>query len=121
MGWSFSGQQPIYQQIVDHILMDVVSGRYASGERMPSVRELSVQASVNPNTMQRAMAELESRGLVTTSRNSGRFVTEDKGIIKMARDEKAIEVAKLFMQSMEALGYTKKEALEFLESKELRG
>lgn len=121
MGWEFSSQQPIYQQIVDHILMDIVSGRYECGARMPSVRELSVQAAVNPNTMQRAMAELESRGLVTTSRNSGRFVTEDREVIKMARDEKAIEVARLFLQSMKALGYSQAQALEFLESKDLRG
>ncbi len=121
MAWKFSSQQPIYQQIIDHILMDIVSGRYACGERLQSVRELSVTAAVNPNTMQRAMAELEDMGLVVTQRNSGRFVTEDKGVIKMARDNKAAEVAKIFLMSMEALGYDRKAALAFLEEKENKG
>ena len=121
MGWNFSTQAPIYQQIVDHILMDIVSGRYACGERMQSVREMSLLAAVNPNTMQRAMAELEDMGLVVTQRNSGRFVTEDREVIRMARENKAAEVAKMFLMSMEALGYDKDAALAFLTQKEMKG
>ncbi len=118
MGWKFSSQAPIYQQLVDHILMDIVSGRYESGERMPSVRELSLTAAVNPNTMQRAMAELEDMGLVVTQRNSGRTVTEDKGVIRMARENKAVQVARTFLMSMEALGYDHDAALAFLTQKD---
>ena len=114
MGWTFLPQQPIYKQLVDHILVDIVSGHYAVGERLPSVRDLSVAAAVNPNTMQRAMAELESMGLIVTQRNSGKTVTDNKEAIRMARDDKAIEVAKAFIKSMEALGYSSSEALEFL-------
>lgn len=114
MGWKFSSQAPIYQQIVDHILTGIVSGRYQSGERLQSVRELSVQAAVNPNTMQRAMAELEDMGLVVTQRNSGRFVTENGEAIKMAKEEKAIEVARNFLISMKALGYEREEVLSLL-------
>mgnify|MGYP002732614164 CR=1 FL=1 len=121
MGWTFMPQQPIYKQIVDHILTDIVSGHYACGERLPSVRDLSVTAAVNPNTMQRAMAELENKGLIVTQRNSGKSVTENGEAIKMARDVKAMEVAKQFISSMEALGYSKSEALEFLAAQDAKG
>ncbi|MDO5111156.1 MAG: GntR family transcriptional regulator [Clostridia bacterium] len=121
MGWTFLPQQPIYKQIVDHILTDIVSGHYSSGERLPSVRDLSVTAAVNPNTMQRALAELESMGLIITQRNSGKSVTENEEAIKMARDTKAMEVAKQFIKSMEALGYSKKEAQEFLAAEDVKG
>ena len=121
MGWTFMPQQPIYKQIVDHILTDIVSGHYACGERLPSVRDLSVTAAVNPNTMQRAMAELESMGLVVTQRNSGKSVTDNKEAIMTARDAKAMEVAKQFIRSMEALGYSKDDALAFLAKKDVEG
>lgn len=121
MGWTFMPQQPIYKQIVDHILTDIVSGHYACGERLPSVRDLSVTAAVNPNTMQRAMAELESMGLITTQRNSGKSVTDNKEAIMMAREAKAMEIAKQFISSMEALGFDKTEALAFLAKKDVEG
>lgn len=121
MGWTFMPQQPIYKQIVDHILTDIVSGCYPCGERLPSVRDLSVTAAVNPNTMQRAMAELESMGLVVTQRNSGKSVTDNKEAIMTARDAKAMEVAKQFIRSMEALGYSKDDALAFLAKKDVEG
>ncbi|MDD3920891.1 MAG: GntR family transcriptional regulator [Eubacteriales bacterium] len=114
MAWNFTSQQPIYQQIVDYILMDILSGKYSMGEKLPSVRDLSLVASVNPNTMQRAMSELESLGLAETQRNSGRFVTTQEAIIATARKQKAMEAAKTYLNNMKALGYTREEALELL-------
>lgn len=114
MAWEFTSQQPIYQQIVDYILMDIVSGKYEMGEKMPSVRELSLTASVNPNTMQRAMAELESQGLAVTQRNSGRFVTTDADTIAKAKNKKATDAAQNYLKGMAALGYTAKQALDVL-------
>ena len=114
MAWQFTSQQPIYQQIIDTIERRIITGAYEMGGKLPSVRELALEAAVNPNTMQRALGELEEKGLIATQRNSGKTVTDNKEAIRMARDDKAIEVAKAFIKSMEALGYSSSEALEFL-------
>ena len=77
MQWNFDGNAPIYTQLVDQIKLGIVSGEWIPGQRVPAVRELAVEAGVNPNTMQRALQELERQGLMFSQRTSGRFVTED--------------------------------------------
>lgn len=114
MAWQFTSNRPIYQQIVDEIELRILNGTYEMGMRLPSVRDLAVLAAVNPNTMQRALAELEEMGLVTTQRNTGRTVTTDETAVSRARDIKADLLAETFMMQMQALGLSRKEVLDRL-------
>ena len=114
MAWQFNSNRPIYQQIVDEIELRILNGTYEMGMRLPSVRDLAVLAAVNPNTMQRALAELEEMGLVTAQRNTGRTVTTDDSAVSRARDIKADLIAETFLMQMKALGLSRKEVLERL-------
>ena len=114
MAWQFNSNRPIYVQIVDEIELRILNGTYEMGMRLPSVRDLAVLAAVNPNTMQRALAELEEMGLVTTQRNTGRTVTTDETAVSRARDSKADQLAETFMMQMQALGLSRKEVLDRL-------
>jgi GntR family transcriptional regulator len=114
LAWQFTSNRPIYIQIVDEIELRILNGTYEMGMRLPSVRDLAVLAAVNPNTMQRALAELEEMGLVTTQRNTGRTVTTDETVVSRARDSKADLLAETFMLQMQALGLSRKEVLERL-------
>ena len=78
MKWAFKEGSPIYTQLIDQMKMHIASGAFNPGDQIPSVRELALDAGVNPNTMQRALAELEREELLYSVRTSGRFVTEDK-------------------------------------------
>jgi DNA-binding transcriptional regulator YhcF (GntR family) len=91
---------------VDLIKTEIVAGVYQPGDKLPSVRELAAEASVNPNTMQRALTELERSGLVYTQRTSGRFITEDTNIIMEIREQLAREQLQLFLENMKRLGFT---------------
>ena len=81
MAWELDADRPIYAQLVERIQKEIVSGKYQPGEKLPSVRDLAAVAAVNPNTMQKAFAELERSGLIVTQRTSGRAVTEDTELI----------------------------------------
>lgn len=118
MAWQFNSNRPIYQQIVDEIELRILNGTYEMGMRLPSVRDLAVLAAVNPNTMQRALAELEEMGLVSTQRNTGRTVTTDESAVSRARDSKASLLAETFLMQMKALGLSRKEVLERLAKEE---
>ena len=91
MQWQLEGDRPIYQQLVDQIMMQIVSGQRKAGDKVPAVRELAAEAGVNPNTMQRALADLERQGLLYTNRTSGRYVTEDEEMITKIRERIAEE------------------------------
>ena len=106
MAWELVNDRPIYTQLVEHIERDILSGKYKSGQRFPSVRELAKDAAVNPNTMQKALQELENRNLIITNRTSGRTITEDTELIDKMRSELAINQWNLFHTEMTALGYT---------------
>lgn len=86
MAWTLDSDRPIFLQIVERIQTDIVSGRYQPGDKLPSVRDLAAEASVNPNTMQKAFAELERTGLVYSRRTSGRFITEDCHMIEPVKN-----------------------------------
>ncbi|MBQ7199990.1 MAG: GntR family transcriptional regulator, partial [Eubacterium sp.] len=90
MAWDLSGERPIYIQLVERISRQIASGAYKPGDKFPSVRELALEAAVNPNTMQRAMAALEADGLLITSRTSGRTVTEDMTLIESVKKNIAV-------------------------------
>ena len=115
MKWQFSADAPIYTQLVAQIQMYIVSGALPPGERLPSVREFAAEAGVNPNTMQRAMAELEREGLVHSQRTVGRVVTEDRARIQQAKRQCAEEQIQTFLEKMEQLGYTRAEILQLME------
>lgn len=121
MAWNLDSDRPIWSQLVEKIQMQIVSGIYKPGNRLPSVRELAAQANVNPNTMQKAFAELERSGLIVTQRTSGRTVTEDANMIQRIRINLAMEQVKLFLKSMKELGYTREQVIEFLEAQAKEG
>lgn len=115
MAWTLDTDRPIYLQIVAIMQMQIVSGLYQPGDKLPSVRELAAQASVNPNTMQKAFSELERSGLIITQRTSGRIVTEDVEMIKEIRFELAKASIQDFIKKMKELGYEKEEIVMLLE------
>ena len=107
----------IYAQIVDRLKHEIVSGFYPPGSRLPSVRDLAAQASVNPNTMQKAFTELERTGLIVTRRTSGRTVTEDTALIEQVRSELAELQISQFLTRMQHLGYQKDDSIRLLLAK----
>ena len=108
MAWNLDSDRPIYAQLLERIQLQIVSGIYAPGDKLPSVRDLAAEASVNPNTMQKAFAELERSGLIETKRTSGRFVTEDKNMITQIRTQLAKEEINAFIAKMKELGFEKR-------------
>ncbi len=114
MAWDLSSERPIYIQLVERITRQIASGAYKPGDRFPSVRELALEAAVNPNTMQRAMAALEADGLLITSRTAGRTVTEDMALIESVKKEIAISEYNNFYRSMKELGYSDDEIVRFV-------
>lgn len=114
IGDSFSNDKPIYLQIVERIKIEIVSGDLKQGEKLDSVRDIAAEAKVNPNTVQRALSELEKTGLVYAHRTSGRFVTDNTDLIERTREEMAREKLEAFVESMKLLGYEKKKIVEML-------
>ena len=118
MDWRFRVDQPIYTQLAARLAEKIVTGEYAPGERLPSVRDLALETGVNPNTVQRALADLERDGLVFSQRTSGRFVTENEEMIRNERFRMADERAAQFLADMEQLGCTREETIELLKKTE---
>ena len=115
MAWELDSDRPIYAQLVERIQMQIVSGFYPPGGKLPSVRELAMEAAVNPNTMQKAFAELERSGLIITQRTNGRNVTEDAEMIQGIRQELAQEHVETFFACMKELGFSKKEIVDLIQ------
>lgn len=115
MAWDLDADRPIYAQLVERIQMQIVSGYYPPGGKLPSVRELAAVAAVNPNTMQKAFAELERSGLIITQRTNGRTVTEDEELIRSIKASLAREHVDTYFSKMKELGYLKREAVELLQ------
>lgn len=111
MPWDLDNNRPIYIQLMERIQLDIVSGIYRPGDRLPSVRELALQAAVNPNTMQKALSELERSGIVYSKRTSGRLITEDEAMLKQLKTELAQEHIHSFLEKMDKLGFSKEEIL----------
>ena len=107
MAWILDDTRPIYLQIEDLIKTNIIAGVYQPGQKLPSVRDLAAEASVNPNTMQKALTELERSGLVYTQRTSGRFITEDISKMTELKEQLAREQIQLFLKNMEQLGLSR--------------
>lgn len=121
MKWQINDNAPIYSQLIEHFKRAIASGEFKPGEKLRSVRELAVEAGVNPNTMQRALAELERDDLVYSQRTSGRFVTEDLDKIMSAKNELAVGMLNGFLSAMQQLGYTKNEIIDMIKEEQSDG
>lgn len=115
MSWNLDSSRPIYAQIIEKVSLDIVSGKYQPGDKLPSVRDLAAQAGVNPNTMQKALSELERENLVHSARTSGRFITEDKDMIEKMREELASTQIKEFLDKMSQMGFDYNKTVALLE------
>lgn len=114
MSYSFDNERPIYVQLVEKLELDIISGKLKPGERIPSVRELAITLKVNPNTMQKALAELEDKGLVYTERTNGKFVSDNKKLIEERKKKLAKEKTEEFLKSMQDIGITFEETIDYL-------
>ena len=114
MEWRFTDDRPIWQQLTDQLTLSILKGEYPPGGRLPPVRELAAQAGVNPNTMQRALAQLEQEGLARADRTAGRLVTRDVQILDAARLREAQAVIQGYFEAMSALGYSREQAAELI-------
>lgn len=117
MEFKFDDHQPIYKQLVEQIKVGILTGEYPSGERLPSVRELSLITKVNPNTIQRSLIELEKEGLLTTRRTSGKFVTEDTIRLQNAKEKQTEMLTKKFLDDCRKLGIEYQEILKMIKKK----
>lgn len=115
MQWKLSDDRPIYVQLMETITAAIASGTLTAGSRLPSVREMAAQAGVNPNTMQRALAELEREGLLYSQRTAGRFVTDQSDLITQKRKELAMQQIRIFLSSMKEMGYTSEQTLNLIQ------
>ena len=116
MKWSFSNDLPIYAQLVEQMKIGIATGIFPPGSRLPSVRDLAMEAGVNPNTMQRAMAQLESEGLMYSQRTAGRFVTEDAERIIGVRNDLAQTHVRAFIRVMNDLAIPADQALSLIQA-----
>lgn len=111
MKFDFDNNIPIYLQLVAELKRDIISGKLSAGERLSSVRDLALDLKVNPNTVQKALVELEDIGLVFTERTNGKFVTEDNSLIEKYKQEYANTMTQKYMETMQKIGLSKNEIL----------
>lgn len=115
MNWNLNSDRPIWLQLKEQIAVGIVTGEYPPGSKLPSVRDLAMKAGVNPNTMQRALTELERDGLAQSMGTMGRIVTEDKEKINHLRKIFAQDLIKQYLLGMERLGFSAEEAYQEME------
>ena len=115
MDYIFDNERPIYVQLVEKLRIEIVSGKLKSGERIPSVRELALTTRVNPNTMQKALSELENEGLIYTERTNGKFVTDNKELIKKIKRKLAEEKVNNYIKDMKNIGITYEQSIQYLQ------
>lgn len=114
MNFVFDNDRPIYIQLVEQLQIYIISGKIKSGEKLPSVRELALKTKVNPNTMQKALVELEDLKLIYTERTNGKYVTKDQKLLDKFKDKYAKEKTKKYIDEMKELGFIKNEIIDFL-------
>ena len=119
MDWRFTDDRPIWLQLTEQLTRRIITGVYPPGSRLPPVRELAAQAGVNPNTMQRALTQLEQDGLAFADRTAGRLVTEDTSVLDAVRRAQARVLIEHYYDAMAELGYSRTEAAELLKEEHL--
>ena len=115
MEFTFENNIPIYIQLLDYMKIYLISGVFKTGEKLPSVREFAATFKVNPNTMQKALSELENMNLIYTERTNGKYVTKDEKLIEKLKDEYATTLAKSYFQGMKRIGLGKADSIKYLE------
>ena len=116
MAWALDSGRPIYAQIIERVQLDIITGHYKPGEKLPSVRDLASEAAVNPNTMQKALSELEQSGLLYTQRTSGRFITEDTELIQRMKTTLATMQVRELIHKMRQIGLDDTEILQLIQT-----
>ena len=114
MEFTFDNNIPIYIQLLEYMKIYLISGVFKCGDKLPSVRDFANTFKVNPNTMQKALAELESMKLIYTERTNGKYVTKDEKLIEKLKDEYAITLAKSYLQGMKKIGLGKADSIKYL-------
>ena len=115
MEFTFDNNIPIYIQLLEYLKIYIISGVFKSGDKLPSVRDFSNTFKVNPNTMQKALSELESMNLIYTERTNGKYVTNDKKLIEKLKDDYAMTLAKSYFNGMKKIGLGKADSIRYLE------
>ena len=118
MPWQFHNRSPVFLQIADRVRADILAGKYPPDTQIPSVRHLAFEASVNPNTMQRALTQLEDEGLLSSRGTLGRFVTSDPAVLETARVTMRETTLQQLLKDAIALGFTKSDLINFLQREE---
>lgn len=116
MPWDLDNNRPIYLQLMERIQQDIITGVYKPGEKLPSVRDLALDAAVNPNTMQKALSELERSGLVYAQRTSGRFITDNADLLRQLKKKMASSYVTDFLEKMTQLGFSTEEIPDLIQS-----
>ena len=114
MKWQIDNNRPVYIQLVEQLRMKIISGEIELDSKLDSVRSLAADAMVNPNTMQKALAELEREGFVYSKRTSGWFVTDNKELIEKERKNLVKDNVKKTLDTLINLGYTNEEILNLV-------
>jgi GntR family transcriptional regulator len=112
--WDINTERPVYLQLIEQIQASIISGYYKPSDKIPSVRDLAAEASVNPNTMQKALSELERIGLIYSNRTSGRYITSDLALIKELKGQSAKDLIIDFLEKMKQLGFEEEELLPLI-------
>lgn len=112
---TFDNNIPIYIQLLEYVKIFIISGTFGCGEKLPSVRDFSMTFKVNPNTMQKALNELEEDGLIYTERTHGKYVTKDPTVIEKLKDEYALTLAKSYFEGMQKIGLGKADSIKYLQ------
>lgn len=115
MNITFDNNIPIYIQLLEYVKIYIISGTFKCGEKLPSVREFAATFKVNPNTMQKALQELESDGLIYTERTNGKYVTKNAEVVEKLKDEYALTLAKSYFEGMKKIGLGKVESIKYLD------
>ena len=118
MEWKLTDDRPIWLQLTEQLTRRIITGVYPPGSKLPPVRELAAEAGVNPNTMQRALAQLEQDGLAKADRTAGRLVTQDTSVLDGVRRAQAQVVIGGYFDAMAELGYSRCEAAAFIKEEE---
>lgn len=118
MNFEFDKNMPLYLQIEEQIKLSIITNKYSPGEKIPSVRELALMLKINPNTVSRALLELEEEGFIETRRTTGKYITEKSEIIELERQKYIKNILKDFMNQAEKLNITKKEIIDLINRNE---
>ena len=114
----FNKNVPIYIQIEEQIKLDIITNRYKPGEKIKSVREFALELKINPNTINRALLELEEQGLILTQRTNGKYITENKKLIEQEKNKLINKKINEFISDMEELNIDKQKIIEIIREKE---